>query len=44
MHKIDPAITTIALAGFVAIAAGIGAGNWISHSAQQSLISTAGHA
>ena len=44
MHKIDPAITTIALAGFVAIAAGIGAGNWSSQSAQQSLISTAAHA
>ncbi|MEQ1719400.1 MAG: efflux RND transporter periplasmic adaptor subunit, partial [Hyphomicrobium sp.] len=45
MHKIDPAISTIALAGFVAIAVGIGAGTWTSRTAsEQSMIAGAAHA
>ena len=44
MHKVDPAITTIALAGVVAIAAGIGAGSWSTQTAEHSLIATSAHA
>lgn len=35
MHKIDPAVTTIALAGLIAVAAGVGAGSWTTEAANQ---------
>jgi len=44
MHKFDPAVTTIALAGLIAIAAGIGAGTWSTQNAEQSLLSSSAHA
>lgn len=44
MHKVDPAITTIALAGLIAIAAGVGAGSWSTQTTEQSLLATSAHA
>lgn len=44
MHKIDPAITTIALAGLIAIAAGVGAGTWSSSGIGGNIVATAAHA
>ena len=39
MHKVDPAITTIALAGLVAIAAGVGAEFLAAASASSAAVS-----
>lgn len=43
MHKIDPAISTIAIAAFLAVATGIGAGSWSARSAGDQSV-TAGSA
>lgn len=44
MHKIDPAVTTIALAGAIAIAIGVGAGSWTAGSAERSMLGSAAYA